>query len=198
MHDSDWLKIKLRLIFLICVQTQILCNGAHICIIGSIPVLWHAKSQIRRSFHHPTPFSSVHCEHWVDKDVCGGNVHWLVHTRVQIDQVIHCLPTLWDAVALSVRIKGLCGRVEAPSVMLPAEGYVATALRAVAVSTQPLCGHGRVHRVFVPRGWSSVLAGGMRGKICNAAFALWHAGDILLETEVCLGILEILHHLNHL
>ena len=30
MRDSDWLKIYLRLIFLICVQTQILCNGAHI------------------------------------------------------------------------------------------------------------------------------------------------------------------------
>ena len=30
MRDSDWLKIKLRLIFLICVQTQILCNGAYI------------------------------------------------------------------------------------------------------------------------------------------------------------------------
>ena len=28
MRDSDWLKINLRLIFLICVQTQILCNGA--------------------------------------------------------------------------------------------------------------------------------------------------------------------------
>ena len=28
MHDSDWLKINLRLILLICVQTQILCNGA--------------------------------------------------------------------------------------------------------------------------------------------------------------------------
>ena len=26
MRDSDWLKINLRLIFLICVQTQILCN----------------------------------------------------------------------------------------------------------------------------------------------------------------------------
>ena len=30
MRDSDWLKINLRLIFLICVQTQILCNGANI------------------------------------------------------------------------------------------------------------------------------------------------------------------------
>ena len=30
MRDSDWLKLKLRLIFLICVQTQILCNGAYI------------------------------------------------------------------------------------------------------------------------------------------------------------------------
>ena len=29
MRDSDWLKLILRLIFLICVQTQILCNGAH-------------------------------------------------------------------------------------------------------------------------------------------------------------------------
>ena len=28
MHDSDWLKLNSRLIFLICVQTQILCNGA--------------------------------------------------------------------------------------------------------------------------------------------------------------------------
>ena len=28
MHDSDWLKLNLRLIFLICVQMQILCNGA--------------------------------------------------------------------------------------------------------------------------------------------------------------------------
>ena len=28
MHDSDWLKLKLRLIFLTCIQTQILCNGA--------------------------------------------------------------------------------------------------------------------------------------------------------------------------
>ena len=28
MRDSDWLKFNLRLIFLICVQTQILCNGA--------------------------------------------------------------------------------------------------------------------------------------------------------------------------
>ena len=27
MRDSDWLEINLRLIFLICVQTQILCNG---------------------------------------------------------------------------------------------------------------------------------------------------------------------------
>ena len=30
MHDSDWLKVNLRLIFLICVQTQVLCNGAYI------------------------------------------------------------------------------------------------------------------------------------------------------------------------
>ena len=30
MRDSDWLKLNLRLIFLICVQTQILCNGAHV------------------------------------------------------------------------------------------------------------------------------------------------------------------------
>ena len=30
MRNSDWLKIKLRLIFLICVQAQILCNGAYI------------------------------------------------------------------------------------------------------------------------------------------------------------------------
>ena len=29
MRDSDWLKLKLRLIFLICVQTQMLCNGAN-------------------------------------------------------------------------------------------------------------------------------------------------------------------------
>ena len=29
MRDSDWLKIKLRLICLICVQTHILCNGAN-------------------------------------------------------------------------------------------------------------------------------------------------------------------------
>ena len=28
MRNSDWLKIKLRLICLICVQTQMLCNGA--------------------------------------------------------------------------------------------------------------------------------------------------------------------------
>ena len=28
MRDSDWLKLNLRLICLICVQTQILCNGA--------------------------------------------------------------------------------------------------------------------------------------------------------------------------
>ena len=28
MPDSDWLKLNLHLIFLICVQTQILCNGA--------------------------------------------------------------------------------------------------------------------------------------------------------------------------
>ena len=34
MRDSDWLKISLRLIFLICVQTQVLCNGA--IIIGYI------------------------------------------------------------------------------------------------------------------------------------------------------------------
>ena len=33
MRDSDWLKINLRLIFLICVQTQILCNGAYMRII---------------------------------------------------------------------------------------------------------------------------------------------------------------------
>ena len=29
MRNSDWLKINLRLIFLICVQTQVLCNGAY-------------------------------------------------------------------------------------------------------------------------------------------------------------------------
>ena len=29
MRDSDWLKLNLRLIFLICVQTQIVCNGAN-------------------------------------------------------------------------------------------------------------------------------------------------------------------------
>ena len=29
MRDSDWLKLNLRWIFLICVQTQILCNGAY-------------------------------------------------------------------------------------------------------------------------------------------------------------------------
>ena len=28
MRDSDWLKLNLRFIFLICVQTQMLCNGA--------------------------------------------------------------------------------------------------------------------------------------------------------------------------
>ena len=28
MRDSDWLKLNLRLIFLIWVQMQILCNGA--------------------------------------------------------------------------------------------------------------------------------------------------------------------------
>ena len=28
MRDSDWLKNNLRLIFLFCVQMQILCNGA--------------------------------------------------------------------------------------------------------------------------------------------------------------------------
>ena len=28
MRDSDWLNLSLRLIFLICVQTQNLCNGA--------------------------------------------------------------------------------------------------------------------------------------------------------------------------
>ena len=32
MRDSDWLKLNLRLIFLICVQTQILCNGALVTI----------------------------------------------------------------------------------------------------------------------------------------------------------------------
>ena len=31
MRDSDWVKINLRLIFLICVQTQILCNGQCLC-----------------------------------------------------------------------------------------------------------------------------------------------------------------------
>ena len=31
MRASDWLKINLRLIFLICVQTQILYNGAIMC-----------------------------------------------------------------------------------------------------------------------------------------------------------------------
>ena len=30
MRDSDWLKIKLHLIFLSCIQTQILCNRAQI------------------------------------------------------------------------------------------------------------------------------------------------------------------------
>ena len=30
MRDSDWLKLNLRLIFMIYVQTQILCNGAYI------------------------------------------------------------------------------------------------------------------------------------------------------------------------
>ena len=30
MRNSDWLKLKLRLIFLICVQTQSLCNGANV------------------------------------------------------------------------------------------------------------------------------------------------------------------------
>ena len=30
MRDSDWLKLNLRLIFLICVQTQILCKGAYV------------------------------------------------------------------------------------------------------------------------------------------------------------------------
>ena len=29
MRDSDWSKLNLRLIFLICVQTQIICNGAN-------------------------------------------------------------------------------------------------------------------------------------------------------------------------
>ena len=29
MHDSDWLKLNMRLIFLICVQSQISYNGAH-------------------------------------------------------------------------------------------------------------------------------------------------------------------------
>ena len=30
MRDYDWLEIKLRLIFLICVQTHISCNGAYV------------------------------------------------------------------------------------------------------------------------------------------------------------------------
>ena len=37
MRDSDWLKLKLRLICLICVQTHIVCNGAIIvcvCLAG--------------------------------------------------------------------------------------------------------------------------------------------------------------------
>ena len=36
MCDSDWLKIKLRLIFLIWVETQILCNGVYINIIEKL------------------------------------------------------------------------------------------------------------------------------------------------------------------
>ena len=31
MRDSDWLKLKMRLICLICVQTQFICNGAIVC-----------------------------------------------------------------------------------------------------------------------------------------------------------------------
>ena len=34
MRDSDWLKLNMRLIFLICVQTQILCNGAYMTQFG--------------------------------------------------------------------------------------------------------------------------------------------------------------------
>ena len=30
MRDSDWLKINLRLIFLICIQMQMLCNGSSV------------------------------------------------------------------------------------------------------------------------------------------------------------------------
>ena len=29
MRESDWLQFDLRLIFLICVQMQVLCNGAY-------------------------------------------------------------------------------------------------------------------------------------------------------------------------
>ena len=47
MRDSDWLKIKLRLIFLIYVQTQILCNGAMTYLISYIFAFRNSCALIR-------------------------------------------------------------------------------------------------------------------------------------------------------
>ena len=51
MRDSDWLKINLHLIFLICVQTQILCNGA-ISPIWEILITRCSESHYSIQFNH--------------------------------------------------------------------------------------------------------------------------------------------------
>ena len=53
MHDSDWFKIKLRLIFLNCIQTQILCNGAHGSLIWELTITFSRPMSSRRN-EHPT------------------------------------------------------------------------------------------------------------------------------------------------
>ena len=54
MLDSDWLKFNLRLIFPICVQTQILCNRAN------VPINEHPL-QCNLPSHPPPPQKKTFC-----------------------------------------------------------------------------------------------------------------------------------------
>ena len=61
MCDPDWLKINMHLIFLICVQTQIVCNGANM-FLKTVPfVKYKVLNQILSTAFSPSivPFSGI-------------------------------------------------------------------------------------------------------------------------------------------
>ena len=67
MRDSDWLKLKLRLIFLICVRTQILYNDAIVCThcvcVASSPTV-HERTLPSRTSCDTTRRITIACYKW--------------------------------------------------------------------------------------------------------------------------------------